>query len=189
MNSQPEPTGPQSGEDDSHLLRSNLIASSECLLRAEADTSVTAFVARTAAEATQHSGKPIVQPRNGGGVSPQTMLGVVSYCYSKGIYSSEEIERKLLQEPEVVASCQGDVPRPEAIRRFRRLNRQAIQTTLEQALRYARKRIRSLLASENPFLPNTPPVATGPVEETQTVARREASDRIDKATFIDGMSM
>lgn len=189
MNPQPEATGPHSSEDTSHLNLSKLIASNESGLRAEADTSVTAFVARTAAEVTHHSGKPVLQPRNGGGISPQTMLGVVSYCYSKGIYGSEDIERKLLLDPAVQAACQGDVPRPEAIRRFRRLNREAIQTTLEKALRYTRKRIRNLLVPENPFQQNTPPVATGPVEETQTLARREASDRIDKATFIDGMSM
>lgn len=189
MNRQPEPTGPHFSEDTSHLNFSKLVAPGESVLPVEADTSVTAFVARTAAEVAQHGGKPVVQPRNGGSVPPEKMLGVVSYCYSKGIYSSEDIERKLLQDPAVHASCQGDVPRPEAIRRFRRLNREAIQTTLEKALRYTRKRIRNLVAPENPFLPNTPPLATGPVEETQTLARREASERLDKATFIDGMSM
>ena len=189
MKPQPEPNGPQTSEDTSHLNLSKLMAPGDSTPPAEGDTSVTAFVARTAAEVAQHGGKPVVQPRNGGGVPPQTMLGVVSYCYSKGIYSSEDIERKLLQDPAVRASCQGDVPRPEAIRRFRRLNREAIQTTLEKALRYTRKRIRSLVAPENPFTPDTLPVATGPVEETQVFARREAMERLDKATFMDGMSM
>jgi hypothetical protein len=32
-------------------------------------------------------------------------------------------------------------------------------------------------------------LAAGQQEETQNFARREASERIDKATFIDGMSM
>ena len=189
MNPQPEPTGPQASEDTSHLNLSKLMAPCDPVLSDEGDTSVTAFVARTAAEVAQHGGKPVVQPRNGAGVPPQTMLGVVSYCYSKGIYSSEDIERSLLQDPAVRASCQGDMPRPEAIRRFRRLNREAIQTTLEKALRYTQKRIRSLVAPENPFTPDTPPVATGPVEETQVFARREAMERLDKATFMDGMSM
>lgn len=189
MNPQPEPTAPQSSEDTSHLNLSKLIAPGNAAHSAERDTSVTAFVARTAAEVLQNSGKPVVQPRNGGGVPPQTMLGVVSYCYSKGIYSSEEIERKLLQDPALRASCHGDVPRPEAIRRFRRLNREAIQTTLEKALRYTRKRIRSLVPPENPFQQNKPPLATGLEGETQTFARREVSERLDKASFIDGMSM
>ena len=108
MNPQPEPTGPHFSGDSSRLNLSKLVAPGESILPAEADTSVTAFVAHT---------------------------------------------------------------------------------TLEKALRYARKRIRSLVSPENPFLPNTPPVAAGPVEETQTLARREASERLDKATFIDGMSM
>ena len=86
-------------------------------------------------------------------------------------------------------SCLGDVARPEAIRPFRRLHRQVIQSTLEKVLRFTRKKLNSFVAPENPFRSSTSPAAIGPFEETQVFARREASDRLDKATFIDGMSM
>ncbi len=189
MNPQPEPSASHSSEDTAHLNLSKLVAPRDSVEPSEADTSVTAFVVRTAADVARQGGEPLVQPKNGGGVPAEKMLGVVSYCYSKGIYSSEEIERKLMQDPAVRASCQGEVPRPEAIRRFRRLNREAIQATLEKALRYTRRKFKNLVAPENPFQPNAPARTPGPVEETQVFARREASDRLDKATFIDGMSM
>ncbi len=83
----------------------------------------------------------------------------------------------------------GDVPSPEAIRRFRRLDRQVIQSTLEKVLRYTRKKLRSFVAPENPFRSGSSAAAMSPVEETQMFARRDASDRLDKATFSDGMSM
>jgi Transposase domain (DUF772) len=187
MNPQPKSSAIHSSEDTAHLNLSKLVATRDSVLPSEADTSVTAFVARTAAEVARPGGEPLVQPKNGGGVPPEKMLGVVSYCYSKGIYSSEDIERKLLQDPLVRESCLGDVPRSEAIRRFRRLNRQVIQSTLEKVLHYTRKKLRSFVAPENPFRSGTSGAAIGPAEETQVFARREASERLDKATF--GMSM
>ena len=85
-------------------------------------------------------------------------------------------------------SCLGDVARPEAIRPFRRLNRQVIKSTLEKVLRFTRKKLNSFVAPENPFRSSISPAAIGTIEETQVFARRHASDRLDKATFIYGTS-
>jgi hypothetical protein len=120
------------------------------------------------------------------------MLGVVSYCYAKGVYSSNDIGRKLNQAPAFRISCHNELPRPEDIRRFRKLNREAIQKTLEKILRYARTKVVEAWSPSNPFRNGSSAPATvvsGRPDETQGFSRREASDRLDKATFIDGMSM
>jgi hypothetical protein len=108
------------------------------------------------------------------------------------VYGSNDIGRMMNHDAAFRASCQNDVPRPEDIRRFRRLNREAIQKTLEKALRFARAKVAEAWAPSNPFRSKSPtpaPLVAGQPEETQSFARREASERIDKATFIDGMSM
>jgi hypothetical protein len=157
------------------------------------DESVTALIAKAAAETCQE--KLVVVPKNAGPVGAESMLGAVSYCYMKGVYSSSDIERKMYGDPAFRASCGNEIPRPEDIRRFRRLNRDAIQATLEKVFRRTRKKIATLWWPDNPFrraaspgapLPQLPTPA--PREETQVFVRREATDRLDKATFIDGMS-
>jgi hypothetical protein len=160
---------------------------------ASPEESVTAFVAKAAAETVKESPTPVVVPRTAGPLPAESMLGVVSYCYAKGVYGSQDIGRKLNQDPAFRASCQNNVPRPEDIRRFRRLNREAIQKTLEKVLRYTRAKVAEAWSPSNPFrsqapISPTPPIAAQP-EEPQAFARREASDRLDQATFIDGMSM
>ncbi len=154
--------------------------------------SVTEFIAKVAAETVKESPTPVVVPKDAGPLAPESMLGVVSYCYAKGIYGSDEIGRKMNQNPIFRASCQNLPPRPEDIRRFRRLNREAIQKTLVKALRYARKKVADAWSPSNPFRSGTAAPATSGSnrpDETQSFARREASERLDKATFIDGMSM
>jgi hypothetical protein len=159
---------------------------------ASPEGSVTAFIARAAAETVRESPTPVVVPKAAGPVPPESMLGVVSYCYAKGVYGSNDIGRKLNQNPAFRASCQNEVPRPEDIRRFRKLNREAIQKTLEKVFQFARTKVAETWSPSNPFRGASPASATlipGGPEEAQSFARREASDRLDKATFIDGMSM
>jgi len=159
---------------------------------ASQENSVTAFIAKAAAETVKESPTPVVVPKAAGPIPPESMLGVVSYCYAKGVYGSNDIGRKLNQDTTFRISCNNEVPRPEDIRRFRRLNREAIQKTLEKALRFARAKVAETWSPSNPFrnVSSSPAIrVTGQKEETQGFARREAADRIDKATFIDGMSM
>jgi hypothetical protein len=162
------------------------------------DTSVTAFIARTAAETVAHSPKPVVVPKDGGSIPAGSMLGVVSYCYTKGVFAADDIGRKLAGDPSIRVVAGDDIPRPEDIRRFRKLNREAIQSTVEKALAFARKKVAETWSPTNPFRgmaggnPRTPVDAVpvdGRREDTQCFVRRDASERLDKASFIDGMSM
>ena len=161
-----------------------------------AEETLTGFIAKAAHEVAEHSATPVVVPKDGGSIPAETMLGVVSYCYTKGVYASEDIGRELGKEPLVQEMAHGDLPRPEDIRRFRRLNREAIQETVEKALAFARRKVVEAWSPSNPFrntysgaLPaESLPVDARP-EDPNVAVHRDASERIDKATFIDGMSM
>lgn len=162
----------------------------------EQEESLTGFIAKAAQDTVEHSAKPVVVPKDGGSIPPQTMLGVVSYCYTKGVYASEDIGRELVKNPAAREVAHGDLPRPEDIRRFRRLNREAIQATMEKALAFARRKVVEAWSPANPFhspVSGGVPVDVLPVDgkrgDTTSFVRRDASERIDKATFIDGMSM
>jgi len=121
------------------------------------------------------------------------LLGAVAYCYVKGVFSSADIERKMLRDPEFREALDGVVPDPSTIRKFRRMNREAIQVVLEKFyahLRRQQKIIREVMPGAQPPEPSPrPPEAQPrPGENTAVFVKREARDRLDKATFIDGMS-
>jgi len=146
---------------------------------------VTAFVVRQAApEVCQQSAQPVVAPKDGNALSPQSLLGVVSYCYAKDVCSSAEIERKLVKDPAIRAACGSDLPDRRILRRFRRLNRAAIRAMLEKIFRFRRRKEKAAWmaaagASSNP--------ACEPGESTIMFARQEAEARIEKAVFVDDM--
>ena len=183
------------GPEEPELHLGPIIAPTEAAAPAAEET-LTGFIAKAAHEVIEQSPTPVVVPQDGGSIPAETMLGVVSYCYTKGVYASEDIGRELSQEPLVQQVAHGDVPRPEDIRRFRRFNREAIQKTVEKALAFARRKVVEAWSPTNPFRHAASPgpvVESTPVDarrdDTATFVRRDASDRLDKATFIDGMSM
>ena len=147
----------------------------------ESETGLTAVVRVAAQECVQKSGAPTI-PREGGELPPREMLGAVSYCYAKGVYTSEEIERKMMRDPQLREAVHGNVPTANAIRRFRALNRGAIQQTLEKVFRTLWKK-RPPAAEP----PRANPVAPAG-ENTISFGRREAAERLDQAAFIDNMS-
>ena len=64
----------------------------------------------------------------------EVMLGVVSYCYTKGLFSSSEIEERLWAEPAFLATFGTEPPTAARIRCFRREHREDIIATIEHAL-------------------------------------------------------
>jgi len=70
----------------------------------------------------------------------EAMLGVVSYCYMKGVFDSGEIERRLWQDTAFLATFGGETPTAQTIRCFRREYRTAIMATIERALCEFRQR-------------------------------------------------
>lgn len=151
------------------------------------DPGATVMVRMAAAETVEKSGAPIV-PKDGGALTGKEMLGAVSYCYAKGVYESEEIERKMLKDPALRDSVHGDVPDAKAIRRFRTLNRGAIQTTLEKAFGFLRRKEKAELMKPLPGQPAAAPVTDPAGESTVLYAKHQAEDRVQQAAFVDNMS-
>jgi hypothetical protein len=64
----------------------------------------------------------------------EAMLGVISYCYAKGLFNSVEIEHELWETPAFLAAFGNNLPTARQIRSFRRHNRPIILSVVEQAL-------------------------------------------------------
>jgi len=152
-----------------------------------AEQGVTVMVRLAAAEAVEHGAAPVV-PKDGGAMSGKEMLGAVSYCYAKGVFESDEIERKMLKDPALRDAVRGEMPDAKAIRRFRALNRGAIQTTLEKAFGFLRRKEKAELMKPLPGQPALPPVTDPAGESTVMYAKHQAEDRVQQASFVDNMS-
>jgi hypothetical protein len=113
------------------------------------------------------------------------MLGAVSYCYAKGVYQSEEIERKMLDDTAICEATGGEVPGAREIRKFRRLNRKSIQATLENAFHQQNQHAQA----GAPAVSVAPATDGSPAAETHSVmiSRRQAEDNLNQAAFIDNM--
>jgi len=68
---------------------------------------------------------------------PRTMLSLLVYAYATGAYESEEIVRSCYEDAALRSLCQGSVPTPNVIGRFRRENRGLLKWALEQLLKRA----------------------------------------------------
>jgi hypothetical protein len=154
-----------------------------------AEDTATIVIKKVAAQVAATETEPVTVPKGGGNALPATeMLGVVAYAYAKGVYRSEDIERRLVQEPELRRTLGNEIPDAATIRRFRRLNRGAIVRTLEAFYRWARRKP-APPRGEAPQAP-APPARTGFAEADSTVilAHRAAEDRVEKAMFTDNMA-
>ena len=152
-----------------------------------AEPGLTVMMKVAAAQTVEQSGTPIV-PKDGGALPGKDMLGAVSYCYAKGVYQSEEIERKMTTDPALLKSVHGEVPDARAIRRFRRLNKGAIQQTLEKAFGFLRKKQKADLMKPLPGQPAVPASQVTLGDSTVSFVRHEAEERVQQASFIDNMS-
>ncbi len=154
-----------------------------------ADESPTLTIARAAAQTAETSREPVVVPKGvGHSVPPEKMLGAVSYAYAKGVYSSEDIERKMATDPKFRAALGDDVPDAQTIRRFRRLNREAILKTLEKFFRWKRKKDKASTVAPATPTPAAPAVPTGEESPTVLMGRKEAGQCLDNAVIVDNLS-
>jgi len=150
-------------------------------------TGVTVMIKRAAAETVQQGAKPVV-PKDGGALPADEMLGAVSYCYAKGVFTSEEIEQKMLKDKELRAAVHDDVPDAKSIRRFRRLNHGAIQATLEKAFGFMRRKEKQALQKPLAGQPANPQSSKSLGDSTVLMAHKQAEQRLDEAAFTDNMS-
>jgi hypothetical protein len=134
----------------------------------ETDPGVTMMI-RKAARQTAAAEHLAASP-DSGAFTPKDLLGVIAYCYARGIYGSAEIEQRMLTDPELLKVVGYEVPRPKAIRRFRQHNRVAIRQVLEQYLRQEHDRQHA---------------AAVPTGETTILIRKSAERKITEASVQD----
>ena len=183
------------------LLHLNKFAPDQSPMPPQADDGATVFIRRAAVETVEQSAVPVVAPSVGNKLPAREMLGAIVYCYAKGIFSSQDIEERMMRDAGLRQSLSGEVPDANAIRRFRRMNRQAIHATLEKYYRHERRRQKAAAAvAMMEVMPGAQPPEKSPLqvpksfpspapgEDTAIFVRREATDQLDKATFVDGMS-
>ncbi len=161
------------------------------------DGTETALIRKAASEAVSTHAKPVVVPKTAAPLSPDELLGAVAYCYVKGVFSSADIERKMLLDPEFRKALDGVVPDPETIRRFRRLNREAIQAVLEKfyaGLHSAPAAVSGCLTACRPESVRAPWTGSDRAghgraggENTEMFVKREALEQLELATFVDRM--
>ena len=72
-------------------------------------------------------------------LNPQMMLTLLTYSYAAGMHASEDIEWASLRDLAMRYICAGSFPDCQAIRRFRRANRQMIEHGLVHVFTEARK--------------------------------------------------
>jgi len=130
-------------------------------------------------------------PAAGAGIAcqPRVLLGLLTYCYASGVFSSQEIEARMRKDSILILLCGQELPDWQVIRRFRRYNREVIQRCLEVTLYHA-------TAGCGPRAPVGPegndPVASA-ARSCDAVDRerccKDASERIRWAINLDHMFM
>lgn len=118
--------------------------------------------------------RPVVKDYPRSSIKPKVLLTLLSRCYANQIYGSTEIARSLercLESREFFENATADA---RLIRQFRQDNREALQTCLTAALRFAvEEKVRAGTVTR--------------ISEAQLV--EEAKRRIIMAMFIDSMAM
>jgi len=77
----------------------------------------------------------VCSPSAGVAFHPRALLAVLTYCYASEIYPSTEIEDLMWRDAGFRTACGGEIPDAATLRRFRRHNREVIETCLGAMLR------------------------------------------------------
>lgn len=107
---------------------------------------------------------------------PQMILTLLSFCYAARLYASRDIEWAIRHDPTVRYICARTLPRWQAIRRFRRSNRELVEQALAYVLRKG-----FLLQTDSPSCEG----GDFPAHELITRALVEARSRIEAAIITD----
>ena len=158
------------------------------------DETVSGLVVEAVTETCEQNPTPIVTVKDRPTLEGQSMVKVITYCYTKGVLSAAEIEQTLWKDDLLRGQCSAQIPTARTISRFRRSNRDLILTCLEKALRRIRRALaRSTLsqplacgeAETNPKPARLFTVAPAPGEGTTILVHKEALQRVENATYLD----
>lgn len=107
------------------------------------------------------------------GLPVKDMLGAITYCYVRGVFSSKEIAEKLRAEPELRKRFGRDLPDEAGVKAFRR--------------RYAAE-IEDLLETVYRAFPSAEATPSAPSAASETeVVHRQAVERLHDAAWEDNM--
>jgi transposase len=105
---------------------------------------------------------------------PRTLLAMITFCYAKEIYGSEQIEDVMRRDTNFRQLCKNEFPDARLIRRFRRENRDAVQWCVMAAMQFLFEQ----------------KVANGTVSKVNDLeVIEEAKRRITMAMFIDSVEL
>jgi hypothetical protein len=161
---------------------------------AEESTETVSLVLEAVNETCSQSQAPIIGVKSGPTLEPKSMIGLITYCYAKGVLCASEIEQGLWKDDRLRSVCADKIPAAKTISRFRRLNRGLIQSCLENALRRVRRALATSTLSQTlacgtadakPKPARLITTAPAPGEGTTILVRKEAAQRVENATWLD----
>src|SRR5215207_1964961 len=103
--------------------------------RVAAPTSPAQAVQAAARAISRNALHPVSSPDAGVAFHPRALLAVLTYCYASEIYSSTDIEDVMRRDVNFGCVTGNQIPDAPTLRRFRRHNREAIETCLYVTLR------------------------------------------------------
>jgi len=95
----------------------------------------TMFIKKSAAQSVAQRGDPALDDDNKFGLAVKDMLGLITYCYVRGVFSSKEISERLDREPQLRKRFGSKLPDEQAIKAFRRRYAAEIEDLLETVYR------------------------------------------------------
>lgn len=161
---------------------------------ASKDETVSGFVVDAVNDICGEKAPALVEIRNGPTLEAKKMLGVITYCYAKGVLGASEIEQGLWKDDRLRSVFARDIPTARTISRFRRFNGTFIQACLEKTLRGIRRALahstlsQSLHAGTADAKPKpawVPKSTPAPGEGTTILIRKEVVQRLENAAALD----
>jgi hypothetical protein len=146
------------------------------------DDSPTLMIKKAAQAVAREEHCQIVLPP-GMNMTPTEMLSALSYCYAKGVFTSDEIEQKMMSDADFRQALQNEVPRPEVLRKFRKLNHAAIIAVLEKYYTAKRRQAKARALGEAGF--KLPDLGGN---TTVIISKKQAFNRLNEAMFTDNLT-
>lgn len=112
----------------------------------------------------------------------RVLLAMLTYCYTIGVYGSQEVEEMMYADAEFRALCGMNYPDWRQLKRFRRRNHEPLRRTLKETFRGAWR------LTGRPGVPGETEAKRNADALPEWLAA-EAQSRLEQAMFIDQMAV
>lgn len=129
---------------------------------------------------------------NASGVAyrPKTLLALLTYAYSLGIYASADVEGMMRADSNFRRLCAGEFPHWKVLRRFRKANTDAIRACLQATFKIISKSDRNQFVYSGVVRSEWMQSGNRQGERWDDVQiAAEANDRLERAIWMDSMAM